>query len=51
METTGIKKRNGTAFASFITQAFASNQTYRDIKPFFEVISTGAITPGTIDVV
>jgi len=41
MTTAGVQKRNGSSFATFITHTFNNAPTYRDIKPFFEIRSTG----------
>jgi hypothetical protein len=41
MTTTGVQKRNGATFGSFITHAFNNSPEYRDIKPFFEVRTSG----------
>jgi hypothetical protein len=44
MSTAGIKKWNGSSFASFITHTYNNSPAYRDIKPFFELISAGAVS-------
>lgn len=49
METTGIKKWNWTSFVSFITQTFANNPAQWDVKPFFDITSTWAVTLGAIE--
>lgn len=41
METSGIKKRNGSSFSSFISATMSNNPDYRDIKPFFELTLPG----------
>ena len=45
MSSTGVAKRNGTSFVSFITQAFSTTSPdYRDMKPFFELKSAGWVS-------
>jgi hypothetical protein len=41
METTGIKKRNGSAFVSYISETFNNSPQEREVKPFFEVTNPG----------